>query len=79
MTDVPTKEKKILPILLPSMVETENFSDHPRWLWSMSICVAHLHPGKHLEHELGNKDIVLDWEVGPHGHVNSYEADCSTD
>jgi len=22
-------EKKILPILLPSMVEAENFSDHP--------------------------------------------------
>jgi len=22
--------KKILPILLPSMVEAENFSDHPR-------------------------------------------------
>jgi len=23
-------KKKILPILLPSMVEAENFSDHPR-------------------------------------------------
>jgi len=22
--------KKLLPILLPSMIETENFSDHPR-------------------------------------------------
>jgi hypothetical protein len=30
MTDVLTYEKKILPILLPSMVEAENFSDHPR-------------------------------------------------
>jgi len=29
MTDVPTY-KKILPIELPSMVEAENFSDHPR-------------------------------------------------
>ena len=28
MTDVPT-QKKNLPILLPSMVEAENFSDHP--------------------------------------------------
>jgi len=24
---------KILPILLPSMVEAENFSDHPRRYW----------------------------------------------
>jgi len=28
-TDVPTQEK-ILPIVLPSLVEVENFSDHPR-------------------------------------------------
>jgi len=32
MTDVPTYEKKILPIVLPSMVEAENVSDHPRTL-----------------------------------------------
>jgi len=35
-------EKKILPILLPSMVEAENFSDHPRkivrGLQSWKIC-----------------------------------------
>jgi hypothetical protein len=30
MTDIPTEEKEILPIVLPSMVEAENFSDHPR-------------------------------------------------
>jgi hypothetical protein len=30
MTDVPTQGKKILAIVLPSMVEAENFSDHPR-------------------------------------------------
>jgi hypothetical protein len=30
MTDVPTYEKKILPIVLPSMFEAENFSDHTR-------------------------------------------------
>jgi len=30
MTDVPTYDKKILPIVLPSMVEAEKFSDHPR-------------------------------------------------
>ena len=29
MTDVPTQEKNILPILLPFIVEAENFSDHP--------------------------------------------------
>jgi len=29
MTDYQLR-KKILPILLPSMVEAENFSDHPR-------------------------------------------------
>jgi len=29
MTDVPTWKKKILLIELPSMVEAENFSDHP--------------------------------------------------
>jgi hypothetical protein len=30
MTDIPTYEKKLLPILSPSMVEAEKFSDHPR-------------------------------------------------
>jgi len=30
MTDVPTWEKKILPLVLSSMVEAEKFSDHPR-------------------------------------------------
>jgi hypothetical protein len=30
MTDVPTEEKEILPIVLPSMVEAENFLDNPR-------------------------------------------------
>jgi len=29
MTDLPTWEKKILPIVLPSMVEVENFSENP--------------------------------------------------
>jgi hypothetical protein len=32
MTDIPTLEKNILSIVLPSVVEAENFSDHPhRW------------------------------------------------
>jgi hypothetical protein len=30
ITDVETYEKKILLIVLPSMVKAENFSDHPR-------------------------------------------------
>jgi hypothetical protein len=30
MTDVPTWEEKTLLIVLPSMVEEEKFSDHPR-------------------------------------------------
>ena len=48
MTDVPTQEKKILPILLPSMVEAENFSDHARmyeedaylWYYGVSMQVG---------------------------------------
>jgi len=34
MTDVPTYEKKILPIELPSMVKAKNFSHHPRTYYS---------------------------------------------
>jgi hypothetical protein len=29
--------KKVLPILLPSMVEAENFSNHPRTTVSLTI------------------------------------------
>jgi hypothetical protein len=36
MTDVPTQEKKILSIVLPSMVEAENFSEHPRTVLQLS-------------------------------------------
>jgi len=34
MTGVPTW-KKILPIVLPSIVEAENFSDHPRSVYNI--------------------------------------------
>jgi hypothetical protein len=34
MADVPTYDKEILPIVLPSIVEAENVSDRPR-IYSM--------------------------------------------
>jgi hypothetical protein len=40
MTNVPTSEK-ILPLLLPSMIEAEKFSDHPR---SLKITLSYLTP-----------------------------------
>jgi hypothetical protein len=37
MADVPTWEKHILPIVLPSMAEADNFSDHPLNLKTLHV------------------------------------------
>jgi hypothetical protein len=50
---------KILPIVLPPMVEAENFSDHPRIDSAAEVIPPLLHPKWHEEHEISNTEYPL--------------------